>query len=37
MVRKATDVDMRGHENNDKKNRRTISVSGNNGNLDRYY
>jgi hypothetical protein len=28
---------MRGHENNDKKNRRTISVSGNNGNLDRYY
>jgi superfamily II DNA or RNA helicase len=36
MVRKATDVDTREHENKDKKNRRTISVSGNNGNLDRY-
>jgi superfamily II DNA or RNA helicase len=37
MVRKATDVDTGGHENKDKKNRRTISVSDNNGNLDRYY
>jgi hypothetical protein len=37
MVRKATDVDTGGHENNGKKNRRTISVSGNNSNLDRYY
>ena len=36
MVRKATDVDTREHENKDKKNRRTISVSGNNDNLDRY-
>jgi len=37
MVRQATDVDTRGQENKDKKNRRTISVSSNNGNLDRYY
>ena len=36
MVRKATDVDTREHENKDEKNRRTISVSGNNDNLDRY-
>jgi superfamily II DNA or RNA helicase len=37
MVRQATDVDTRGQENKDKKNRRTISMSSNNGNLDRYY
>jgi superfamily II DNA or RNA helicase len=37
MVRQATDVDTRGQENKDKKNRRTVSVSSNNGNLDRYY
>jgi len=37
MVRQATDVDTRGQENKDKINRRTISVSSNNGNLDRYY
>ena len=37
MVRQATDVDTKGQENKDKKNRRTISVSSNNGNLDRYY
>src|SRR5947209_3228632 len=37
MVRQATDVDTRGQENKDKKNRRIISVSSNNGNLDRYY
>jgi len=37
MVRQATDVGTRGQENKDKKNRRTISVSSNNGNLDRYY
>ena len=37
MVRQATDVDTRGQENKDKKNRRTISVSSNNANLDRYY
>jgi superfamily II DNA or RNA helicase len=37
MVRQATDIDTRGQENKDKKNRRTISVSSNNGNLDRYY
>jgi superfamily II DNA or RNA helicase len=37
MVRQATDVDIRGQENKSKKNRRAISVSSNNANLDRYY
>ncbi len=37
MVRQATLVDDRGQENKDKKSRRIIGVSSNNGNLDRYY